>query len=224
MNDVYIDMSSDTTGPELIAAKKFGATGHGGPSNSRQTAAFRKVAVANRKNSEPYALRNAERFQARHLSPKGGGSVQSWRRVIRKGMTPGAKRTTPTASLTVTSLDRSVEALSSLTSAPAQFAQGELRARAARLLRRASVDQSRLSPRVAGIALLLSDALLNTPEPDPSAKKIQALRLGLDSLMDSFVSQQRERELVQTLLNAGWEITAPFDRDEFADLVSRIST
>jgi hypothetical protein len=41
-------------------------------------------------------------------------------------------------------------------------------------------------------------------------------------LMDSFVPQEREEELLRSLMDSGWEITAPFDHAEFADLAAQI--
>jgi len=125
--------------------------------------------------------------------------------------------------LAVTSLDKAVQMLAALTTDEAQLSQGALRMQTARLLRRAAVDQDRQSPRVASVALLLSDALLNSALLEATAERRNALRLGLDLLMDSFVPQEREEQLVRALLDAGWEITAPFNQDEFADLIEQVS-
>jgi hypothetical protein len=124
--------------------------------------------------------------------------------------------------LTVTSLDKAVQMLATLTVDEGRLSEGDLRMRTARLLRRAAIDQNRASPRVASISLLLSDALLNTPVIEATQERQQALRLGLDMLMDSFVPQEREEELLRALMDSGWEVTAPFDHAEFADLVAQI--
>jgi hypothetical protein len=123
--------------------------------------------------------------------------------------------------LSVTSLDRAVQMLATLASDEAHLSQGELRMQTARHLRRAAVDQSHQSPRVASIALLLSDALLNSAVLDVTQDRQNALRLGLDLLMDSFVPQEREEELLRALIEAGWNITAPFQKNEFADLMEQ---
>jgi len=127
-----------------------------------------------------------------------------------------------TSSPMVTSLDKAVDSLARLTIGEEQLSNGDLRIQSARLLRRAAVDQSRLAPRVGSIALLLSDSLLNSPGVEASNEKREALRLGLNLLMDSFVGEEREKKLYRALMNAGWEVTATFDHGEFADLLAQI--
>jgi hypothetical protein len=124
--------------------------------------------------------------------------------------------------LAVSSLDKATELLAQITADLAVLAQPALRIKAARSLRRAATDQSQVSPRIASVALLLSDALFNSPSIEITDERRDALRNGLDLLMDSFVPGDQEESFFRTLLSTGWQVTAPFDRDEFADLITQI--
>jgi len=71
------------------------------------------------------------------------------------------------------------------------------------------------------VALLLSDTLINSPMKALTSERKQALSLGLSLLMDSFVPQEKEEALFRALLDAGWEITGPFNRSDFGDLIAK---
>lgn len=148
-------------------------------------------------------------------------NLRSWSSSITGSVTRTQTVTRP--SFSVSSLDRATELLARLTADSVDSDQPELRMQTARILRRAAVDQSQISPRVASISLLLSDTLVNSLTIDLTPERRQALRLGLDLLMDSFVPQEKEEELFRSLLNAGLEITSPFNHEEFTDLVARLS-
>jgi len=117
----------------------------------------------------------------------------------------------------ISSLDRAVGILSTLVESE-QLSRAAARAEAARALRRAGLDQSRINPRVASVAVLLSDALLNSPTLEPSAERRDALRFGRNLLVDPFVGNEQEEDLFLRLTRAGWEMTPPFDREAFAAL------
>lgn len=87
---------------------------------------------------------------------------------------------------------------------------------AARALRSAAVERRRSSPRVASVALLLSDALGFT---DPATLAIAdrvPLRVGCEVLMQPFVSTDDERRVFAALLEHRWYVTGAFDADGFA--------
>ncbi len=93
------------------------------------------------------------------------------------------------------------------------------RAMAARLLRSAALERRLLAPRVAGVAVLLSDALTFTSLSEGvSGSQREALKVGLRLLTEPFISTGEEGDFVDALLNSGWDIVAPLDFGELAEL------
>lgn len=194
----------------------------------RSRAAGRSLGDRMRHSPAERFTRAARLFSAfRASAAPGAKSVHGLSRLTLESWPPPRIARQPASSasrtsLPVSSLDRAAGLLSKLVAPSTDVDQAELRIRVARTLRRAAIDQSQASPRIASIALLLSDALVNSPGKDLTPERRQALSVGLDLLMDSFVPQEKEAGLFRALLDAGWEITGPFNRDEFADLLAEI--
>jgi hypothetical protein len=89
---------------------------------------------------------------------------------------------------------------------------------AAARLRRAAVECRRRAPRHAALALIMSDALTFTTVGHDRPHTKTALITALQTLQEPFVSSQREREILDSLLRSGWSLTGPFDADTFADI------
>ena len=220
VGDVWVEMipGSGDSGKlmrQAIAHKLWIARQTTGPAS--KTSAAERLARATRSH-RAFA---ASGQQAKTILGHSKLNRRSWS----SSRTGSGTRTQPVTrpSFSVSSLDRAAELLARLTADSVDLGQPELRMQTARILRRAAVDQSQISPRVASISLLLSDTLVNSLTIDLTSERRQALRLGLDLLMDSFVPQEKEEELFRSLLNAGLEITGPFNHEEFTDLVARLS-
>lgn len=237
MSEAFMDIGSDLTshglthGKSQKAGKKHGLSSKAwrGTGVSRSPIEAKVTAFQISKTAlSPRKLRAIDRMVKKNASGAPRAAIQTSVHSARLGASwarhsePARRLGHPRVALTVTSLDKAVQSLATLTTDDAQLSVGDLRIHAARLLRRAAVDQSRMSPRIASIALLLSDALLNSPTIEASSSQREALRLGLNLLMDSFVPQEREKELLRALMDSGWEITAPFNHDEFADLIEKV--
>jgi hypothetical protein len=127
------------------------------------------------------------------------------------GSRVGTERTSPT-----TALDEAIGALQDV--ALGDVVRGADAARAARLLRSAAVERRVSAPRVAGVALLVGDALLFTRVEGLSKPQRAPLRLALRLLNEPFVAQMQESQLVDSLLDHGWEVTASLEPEAFGEL------
>jgi len=92
--------------------------------------------------------------------------------------------------------------------------------RAARLLRSAALERRVVAPRIASVAVLLSDALTFTQPTDVSPAQRGALRSGLKLLTQPFVSTVDEGSLVDALLDNGWDVMASFQAEALGDLAN----
>ena len=88
--------------------------------------------------------------------------------------------------------------------------------RAARLLRSAAIERRLSSPRVASVALLLSDALFFTEVGTIALADRTPLKTGFRMLLQSFVSTEDERSIFRELLEHRWYVTPAFDPETFA--------
>jgi hypothetical protein len=108
---------------------------------------------------------------------------------------------------TTSALDESVAALRDIASGGTE-AEG---IHVARLLRHAALERKHSAPRVASVALLLSDALTFTSVASLSEEDLQPLRTGLLCLMNAFVSTADERRVLRELIAHQWYVTPGFD-------------
>ncbi len=121
---------------------------------------------------------------------------------------------TPVPERTPTALDEAVAMLSQLA---ATDAPGDVQlAAVARALRFASAERRTSSPRVASVALVLSDALAFTPSSELTAAARASLKAGARALMEPFVSIDEEERVFSSLIEAGWEVTAFFNPQAYA--------
>jgi len=160
------------------------------------TAGPRKVAggVFNVANGSPAATSSAKPSESRSTTSSSGGAV-------------------PTSML-----DEAAAALQTVALQP--NVTGSEWLRAARLLRSAALERRVVAPRIASVAVLLSDALTFTQPTDVSPAQRGALRSGLKLLTQPFVSTVDEGSLVDALLDNGWDVMASFQAEALGDLAN----
>jgi hypothetical protein len=92
----------------------------------------------------------------------------------------------------------------------------------ARLLRLAARMQRRSFPRIASVALLVSDALLYTPASALSADAMRPLQSAVSLLTEPFVGNDAERELFEAFVQSGWRVTPAFDAERLSEVAAAI--
>ena len=122
-----------------------------------------------------------------------------------------AQRQHPSVHTTI--LDQAIGALREIVIADG--VEPPVAAKAARLLRGAALERRVSAPRVAGIALLVSDALLFTDLDAMTSAQRAPLRHAMRVLSEPFVAQSDESRLVDGLLDNGWDVTASLDGEAF---------
>jgi hypothetical protein len=120
-------------------------------------------------------------------------------------------------SLTASSRDKAASLLQRLLVSP--DVTGDEWMQVSRALRETSVEHRRFAPRVASVALLLSDALAFTPPEQVEGERRRPLASGLQLLLEPFVPQDREEHLFRSLVTSGWRVTAYFDDADFTPLI-----
>lgn len=132
-------------------------------------------------------------------------SADGWSAVPPKEATDGVGRTI---------LDEALGALQGVALSDSVTAEDAVRA--SRLLRAVAVERRVSAPRLSGVAVLVSDALLFTQVEGFSRAQRAPLREALRLLASPFVPQADEGMLVDHLLDNGWDVTASLDPDVFS--------
>ncbi len=83
----------------------------------------------------------------------------------------------------------------------------------AQILREVAISERSRSPRHAGVALNLSDALMYTSprQLEEREKAMGAVVRGYRLLLSEFVPLEEDQKLVQSLAENGWRLSAPFE-------------
>jgi hypothetical protein len=128
-------------------------------------------------------------------------------------ITPDAKVVSTSYRLTGSTLrsdlDQAVATLRGVVSR-AEVDEGEY-VLAARLLRGVARERRRDFPRIASVALLLSDALVLSEPQKVSPEGWIAMKSGADLLLEPFVPEEREEKLFRALVDNNWTLTSMFD-------------
>ncbi len=87
------------------------------------------------------------------------------------------------------------------------------------LLRKSAVEEQSNSPRLSGLALMISDVIANTLPEANNETDLQPLERAYHLLMQAFIASNQEKAVFHSFLDAGWQVAPAFDIDHIETIL-----